>query len=57
MLYHFIPLNNWQNGARLRKSLLTGMTVAQGPSASEEDLPHRTYLLSRQRCTQKLFLF
>ena len=54
-LYHLTPFNNWHNRAKLRKSLLTGMTVAQGPSASE-DLPHRTYLLSRQRCTRKLFL-
>lgn len=59
---HLIPFNTRQNRVELQTSLLSfksesfNLTVTQGPSASEESLPHRTYLLSRKRCTQKLFL-
>ena len=59
---YLIPFNTWQNRVELQTSLLSinsesfNLTVTQDPSASEESLPHRTYLLSRKRCTQKLFL-
>lgn len=47
------PLNKWENHSALQLNLFLQAT---SPIHKEETLPHRTYLISRTRCVEKLFL-
>ncbi|XP_078374402.1 beta-1,3-galactosyltransferase 5-like [Oculina patagonica] len=52
-LNRFIPLNKRDKQGALHFNVIV---QAASPIKKVEPLPHRTYLISRKRCTEKLFL-